>query len=350
MGKYNGAVVTTAGQNLIAQAIAGGNTVTWTTAEASSYAYPSTTDFQSLTSLQNVEQAADITGAYVYSENVIQVTTRFDNDGVEEAYLINTIGVYAQVGTDAPVLAAVVTAVTPDQMPVEDPQSPSAFVYNIQLTINNAAQIQINVNPAGTVNVDQLNQYIEKAGGEAGATVVSFTDSDLDSGITSFPIFLSKIISGIPMARFMRDFVEGMQFVLHVGSLQNNGITTEAGKYALDAAYGKVLRDDIDSLNSSLRWTQAGFTQDKTVSIPLPSSFNELTARVHVIVSNVKYKYSFRIIRADLEQVETRYVAGFNNGLRNQCIIGATIASVRIVELEFNSTNPVNYELRVWTR
>lgn len=93
-----------------------------------------------------------------------------------------------------------------------------------------------------------------------------------------------------------------------------------------------------------------GYTQDRTVSIPLPSSFNELTARVHVVFSNVKYKYSFRIIRADLEQVETRYVAGFNNGSRNQCIIGVTTELVKITDLEFNGTNPVNYELRVWTR
>ena len=36
MGKYNGAVITTAGQNLIAQAIAESKTVTFTTAQASS--------------------------------------------------------------------------------------------------------------------------------------------------------------------------------------------------------------------------------------------------------------------------------------------------------------------------
>lgn len=80
---------------------------------------------------------------------------------------------------------------------------------------------------------------------------VTFTDADLDSGITSFPTFLTKIVSGMKLAKFLRDFKAGMAYVLHKGSLINNGTCNTAGEYALDAAYGKVLRDDIDSLNDS---------------------------------------------------------------------------------------------------
>lgn len=35
--------------------------------------------------------------------------------------------------------------------------------------------------------------------------------------------------------------------------LANNGTTEEVGKAALDAAYGKVLRDDVDQLNRDMK-------------------------------------------------------------------------------------------------
>jgi hypothetical protein len=134
--------------------------VTFTTAQASSHVYPSTTDFEALTALTDVEKTVDINYAGVYSDTVIQVSARFDNDGVETAYLINTLGFFAQLGTDTPILFAVSTAVTPDQMPVFDADNPSAFIYNMQMTVQNADSINLSVNPAGTVTVEQLNAVV----------------------------------------------------------------------------------------------------------------------------------------------------------------------------------------------
>lgn len=162
MGKYNGAVITTAGQNLIAQAIAESKTVTFTTAQASSHVYPSSTDFEALTALTDVEKTVDINYAGVYSSTVMQVSARFDNDGVDTAYLINTLGFFAKVGTGTPILFAVATAITPDQMPVFDADNPSAFIYNMQITVQNAESVTVTVNPAGAVTVDQLAGLVEQ--------------------------------------------------------------------------------------------------------------------------------------------------------------------------------------------
>lgn len=209
MGKYNGAVITTAGQNFFASAIAGGQAVTFTTMVSSSYAYPATAELQSLTSLQDVVQTVDISYAGVYNNNVVQVSARFDNANVLSAYLINTLGLYAQVGSDSPVLVAVITAVTPDQMPAEDPESPSAFIYNVQMTIDNASQIQVTVNPAGTVNVDQLRQYIEKAGGDAadavvGSAAAQTADYPIPAVGDTFKVILGKI------AKFFADIKQAI--------------------------------------------------------------------------------------------------------------------------------------------
>lgn len=158
MGKYNSAIITTEGINMFASAIGGGETVTFMTMQASSHAYPSTTDFMSLTSLQDVEATVNVNYAGVYNTNVVQVSARFDNDGVSTAYLINTLGLFAKLGSGEPKLVAVVTAVTPDQMPVYDANNPSAFIYNLQCTVQNAGSMAVSVNPAGTVTVEQFNE------------------------------------------------------------------------------------------------------------------------------------------------------------------------------------------------
>lgn len=158
MGRYNSAIITTEGINMFASAIGGGDTVTFMTMQASSHAYPSTTDFMSLTSLQDVEATVNVNYAGVYSNNIVQVSARFDNDGVSTAYLINTLGLFAKLGNGEPKLVAVVTAQTPDQMPVYDANNPSAFIYNLQCTVQNAGSMAVSVNPAGTVTVEQFNE------------------------------------------------------------------------------------------------------------------------------------------------------------------------------------------------
>ena len=158
MGRYNSAIITTEGINMFASAIGGGDTVTFMTMQASSHAYPSTTDFTALTSLQDVEATVNVNYAGVYNNNVVQVSARFDNDGVTTAYLINTLGLFAKLGNGTPKLVAVISAVTPDQMPVYDANNPSAFIYNVQCTVQNASSIAVSVNPAGTVTVEQFNE------------------------------------------------------------------------------------------------------------------------------------------------------------------------------------------------
>jgi len=159
MGKYNSAVVTAAGQNFFASAIAGGNQVTFTKMQTSTTVYTDPDAILSLTELTNVQQTTDITGTGVYNGNVVQVTAQFTNQGVAQEYSINTIGIFAKVGSGSEVLVAVVTATTADIMPVEDNISPSAFAYNIQFVIQNASTLQVTVNDAGTVTVAQLDQY-----------------------------------------------------------------------------------------------------------------------------------------------------------------------------------------------
>ena len=97
MGVYRAAIVTESGQNLIAQALANETPLIFTSAKTSSYSYPVGTNVPALTGLQDVVQSVMPFDSKVLGGNVAQVSVRFDNDGVDQTYRIETIGLYAKI-------------------------------------------------------------------------------------------------------------------------------------------------------------------------------------------------------------------------------------------------------------
>lgn len=239
MGTYKAAIVTERGQNVIAQALAENKPVMFTSAKTSSYAYPLGTNIVALTGLSDVVQSVIPSNSQVINKNVAQVSARFDNDGITQQYQIQTIGLYAQIEGGEEILFSVTQAITPDEMPVQSSVSPSAFIYNIQLAIQNAAQISVTVNPAGTATVADI----------LAITNPEFDDSGIVDTIKSFPDFLKTFKSKMNIFQFLRNLKAGLQFVLHTGQIVNN-CTSEAGNLPLSAKQGKVLMDLYTQLYS----------------------------------------------------------------------------------------------------
>ena len=252
MGVYKAAIVTESGQNLIAQALANEKPLIFTSAKTSSYSYPVGTNVPALTGLQDVVQSVIPSDSKVLNGNVAQVSVRFDNDGIDQAYLIQTIGLYAKIEDGAETLFSVTQATTPDEMPVQSDVSPSAYIYNIQHTVQNASQITLSVNPAGTATVQDVME-IENP---------EFDDSGTVEGISSFPDFLNLVKSKMNFFQFFRNFKAGMQFVLHAGQIVNNCVTDNAG-LPLSAAQGKALMDKYTQLYSDLNTTNNNLSKAK---------------------------------------------------------------------------------------
>lgn len=159
MGIYNSAVITNTGQALLAQSVAG-NDLKFTTVKTSNYTYPSETSLADLTTLTGIKQSKNITGANVYNSRVIKVSAMVDNAGVTAEYSINTIGVYATVGTAAEQLFAVITAQEADKMPAFNSR-PYSYIYDLNMTMQGASNITVTVNNAGFVNINDLNNALE---------------------------------------------------------------------------------------------------------------------------------------------------------------------------------------------
>lgn len=262
MGVYRAAIVTENGQNLIAQALANEKPLIFTSAKTSSYSYPVGTDVPALTGLQDVVQSVLPFDSKVLGGNVAQVSVRFDNDGVDQTYRIETIGLYAKIEGGAETLFSVTQATTPDEMPVQSDISPSAYIYNIQHTVQNASQITLTVNPAGTATVQDIMD-IESP---------EFDDSRTVEGISSFPSFLEAMKSKMNFFQFFRNLKAGLQFVLHAGQIVNNCVTDNAG-LPLSAAQGKVLKDLYTQLYSDLNTTNNNLSNS---GIPIVKKITDL--------------------------------------------------------------------------
>lgn len=197
MGKYNGAVVTTAGEGVIAQALQG-TKLTWTKMRTSSVAVAAAS-VKALTALTGIEQETDITDASVYSGNVVQVSARFSNQGISTVYQIRTVGIYGQLAGGSETLIAVMTAITPDEMPVYDADAPSAFIFTNHLTVQDAASITMEVNDAGTATVADLQRKLDKSGGDISDTIAATASASsaaypIPAVGDSFKVILGKIV------------------------------------------------------------------------------------------------------------------------------------------------------------
>ena len=264
MGVYRAAIVTENGQNLIAQALANEKPLIFTSAKTSSYSYPVGTDVPALTGLQDVVQSVLPFDSKVLGRNVAQVSVRFDNDGVDQTYRIETIGLYAKIEGGAETLFSVTQATTPDEMPVQSDISPSAYIYNIQHTVQNASQITLTVNPAGTATVQDIMDI----------ETPEFDDSGTVEGISSLPSFLETMKSKMNFFQFFRNLKAGLQFVLHTGQIVNNCVTDNSS-LPLSAAQGKVLKDlytqlysEVGNTNSRLDTSLSSSVLDYALTLP----------------------------------------------------------------------------------
>ena len=264
MGKYNGAVITTAGQNVISQAISG-TELTWLTMKTSSIAIPAGTNIESLTTLSGIEQTSKITDASVYGNNVIQLSARFSNTNIATEYYIQTVGIYGQLTGGNETLIAVMTAVTPDEMPVYDPDAPSAFIFNAQITVQNAKSVTMTVNDTGTATVADLNRKLDKTGDASDATIGSSTASTESYPIPAvndtFKVILGKII------KWFGDMSALVATKFNAANVYNGLDKTESG-YALDARQGKALNDtklNVANVVNNVTTTNEGYALDARV-------------------------------------------------------------------------------------
>ena len=148
MATFNPITITNAGEEILAQAVAGDGTLTFTAVSSSSD--KESGDLKNITELQNVRQTVAPVIA-ILEDNTIQLSAVFSNSGLSQGYVVNTLGIYAKIGSEAPVLFAIATATDPDTVPGQNPISPSNFYYQFNIAITDDSNITVSVPEEGSL-------------------------------------------------------------------------------------------------------------------------------------------------------------------------------------------------------
>lgn len=151
-----------------------------------------------------------------------------------------------------------------------------------------------------------------------------FDDSGTVEGITSFPEFLSTVVKRMNPIAFYKNFKAGMKYVLHTGSLINNGLCTETGKYAADATQlnpniANTLAWQVAKVNSDLGGLSTDLSNISTRLTTATTDLNPLKSNyVNHINSNVLNKVN--IVLWDSNTADTPFKAGNTNRGNGFCI------------------------------
>lgn len=148
MATFNPITITNVGEEILAQAVAGDGTLTFTAVSSSSD--KESGDLKNITELQNVRQTVAPVIA-ILEDNIIQLSAVFSNSGLAQGYVVNTLGIYAKIGSEAPVLFAIATATDPDTVPGQNPISPSNFYYQFNIAITDDSNITVSVPEEGSL-------------------------------------------------------------------------------------------------------------------------------------------------------------------------------------------------------
>lgn len=260
MGVYKKAIITDAGEALRARAVAGEVSMQFSHAKTSTYVYPDGTDLTKLTDLQEIRQTVIPSNVQITNDTLISVRSLFGNEQINEAYLIQNVGVYATDGENE-ILFAVCQAITPDQMPAYDGVAPSSFIYNVQLTVSQAAQISLVVNTAGTATTQDVLELEQKKvngnGGDISETVIAATEKSQAEYPVPAAGDSAKTVIG-KVQKFFGDLRNWMTGVCLLGQIVNNCVTDNA-KLPLSAAQGKVLMDLYNVLNTKAKNMQRSY-------------------------------------------------------------------------------------------
>lgn len=149
-------IFTTAAQSIAARLIANKTTAKFTKAEISTTNLfnQSVTELQVLTSLDNVQQTADINTVTVINNNTVNVNVAIDQTKAPNDYQMNSVGLFAVDGDGKEVLYSV--TVLKDPVYIHQDAMGSALGIDLETVVGQSSNIDLSINPAGAVTNEAL--------------------------------------------------------------------------------------------------------------------------------------------------------------------------------------------------
>ena len=268
-------IFTTAAQSIAARLIANKTTAKFTKAEISTTNLfnQSVTELQVLTSLDNVQQTADINTVTVINDSTVDVNIAIDQTKAPNDYQMNSVGLYAKDSDGKEVLYSV--TVLKDPVYIHQDAMGSALGIDLETVVGQSSNVDLSINPAGAVTNEALK-----------VTLADYVKTDEVKSLIP-----ATVIDGSKPA----DFKEAV--TLEKGAVDGEGnaiattknvadgdakTLTSAKEYADMQASDKVKTSDIDPsvmVKTTLTATDDVLNLDYgsyTISGPLPKNAPDL--------------------------------------------------------------------------
>lgn len=261
MSQFSKLVMTEKGQALMAKMIAGTGDIEFTKVCTSSAEYQED-QLVTLTELSDIRQTSLVSGVTRTNDVTIKIEAAYSNADLTTGYYMRTIGLHAVDPDEGEILYAVTIETSGNcYMPPYNGVTVTAAYIQLYTTVGNSENVSLEVDPGAYATIGQIRELDKKKvdvfdGDISNTKISSFTTSTADYPVPAAGD-TTKAAFG-KMEKFLKDIKEWMvEKVVTSETFQqqltkylvNNGLVTEAGKSALDAAYGKTLTDQITQLN-----------------------------------------------------------------------------------------------------
>ena len=151
--------LTNAGQNLVAQLIAGENTARFTQVVSSNHEYTQA-DIQSLTSIADIKQTVNVSEAVRADDSTVTIKAAFSNAELTAGYYVKTVGIFVEDGSGSSILFGVaIDNDHPDYLYPYGGHTISGVEYTFDITVGAASQVDITLDPAALVTVTTFEAH-----------------------------------------------------------------------------------------------------------------------------------------------------------------------------------------------
>ena len=161
MAVFKDTTITDNGRTLIADALANNRQIAFTRMITSSKSYEDSTDISKLISIDEIKQSVNM--SKIKQEGTkVRLNAVFTNSTVNTSYKIQTIGLYAKIGSGNEILYSVTRAEEPDTMPATNGINLATVEIDLITEINNSSGATMLINPSSLVTVSSLVAELEK--------------------------------------------------------------------------------------------------------------------------------------------------------------------------------------------
>lgn len=164
MAIFKDTTITDNGRALIADTLANNKQIIFTRMITSSKIYEDSTDVSKLTNIDEIKQTVSM--SKISQEGTrVRLNAVFTNSAVNTSYKIQTIGLYAKVGTGNEILYSITRAKEPDVMPATNGINLATVEIDLITEINNSNGATMLMNPSTLVTTSNLVAELEKIAG-----------------------------------------------------------------------------------------------------------------------------------------------------------------------------------------